>query len=495
MSVGNSRRFRLLALLCAGAAVASPAQEPRSSRRERLQKEDIRAAAEWLRRNDPFADHFTVLDKRRAAGDYSLLVLRADPDLAIRKQAPEEVLRGAGTVGIFLVHGATNQIHMVLDLKPLHALPPAAPEIAHAGERDAVLDLWGDYNMYLGSIKYVYDIAKRRITYKLPFFRLIFRDSTVIDSKIYYLGLGKCNYFENFECRDYALGLEQFSPDEKPRYELTGIPKISAYGPKRKLVVGRHGIRVGEPCGGAGSRPPPVRHPDLPELRHTVPSCYAFRRQNAWFVVWNEYSRPPGYDTKRSGVFWIPDRGSSRFYPVPTPDVATWRRLRRAVIEAFGWRPEAMYIHNHIGPFAREEDRLWFAGTFYDGEGHSGVGNLGWFDLRTRSYHVWYPPELAPWSATALLVEKESIWIGLAERPEGAPRSGGIVRYDRATGQFSRVDIPAVVHCIDRFGDALYVGTSGAIYVLRDDVVSVLSVEPVAPRRWDLVVRRLELSP
>jgi len=69
------------------------------------------------------------------------------------------------------------------------------------------------------------------------------------------------------------------------------------------------------------------------------------------------------------------------------------------------------------------------------------------------------------------------------------------VRYDRATGQFSRVDIPAVVHCIDRFGDALYVGTSGAIYVLRDDVVSVLSVEPVAPRRWDLVVRRLELSP
>ncbi len=494
MVATNTSRVRLLALVCAGAALGSPAQEPRSSRFERLQKEDIRAAAEWLQRNDPFADHFTVVDKRQAAGDYSLLVLRAYPDLAIRKQAPEEALRGAGSVGVFLVYGATNQIHMVLDLKPLHALPPAAPQIAHAGERDAVLDLWGDYNMHLGSLKYVYDIAKRRITYKLPFFRLIFRDSTVIGSKIYYLGLGDCRHFENFECRNYALGLEQFSPDEKPRYELTGIPEISAYGPKRKLVVGRRGIRVGEPCGGSESRPPPVEHPDLPELRHTVPSCHAFRRQNAWFVVWNEHSAPPGYATTRSGVFWIPDRGSSRFYPVPTPDGATWRRFRFAERPP-GWWPTEVNIENHIGAFAREEDRLWFAGAFYDGEGHSGVGNLGWFDLPTRSYHIWYPPELAPWSATALLVEKESIWIGLAERPEGALRSGGILRYDRATGQFSRVDIPAVVQCIDRFGDALYVGTSGAIYVLRDGAVSVLSVEPVAPRRWDLVVRQPELSP
>lgn len=475
------RAVRVLAFVCGGAAVGSPAQEPWSNRFERLQKEDIRAAAEWLRRNDPYADHFTVEDKRHAAGDYSVLALRGYPDPAIRKQAPEEALRGGGSLGVFLVYGAANQVYMVLDFRPLHALPPGAPRIAHAGEQDAVVDLWGDYDIYLGSIKYGYDLRKRRTTYKVPFVRLTFRDGTVIGTKIYYLALGDCTLPESFECRNYALGLERFSPGEKPRYELTVAPAMPDYGSKR--------------CSESASQPPPVEHPDLPGLRHTVPSCYAFRGKDGWFVIWNEESAPRGYEMRQSGVFWVPDRGGGRFYPVPRPDVGTWRRFRGPEMEPRGWTPERVYIQNHIGAFAREDDRLWFAGTFYDGEGASGVGNLGWFDLRTRRYHLLYPPELAPWSATALLVEKDAVWIGLVRRSEGAPLGAGILRYDRATGERMRFAFPATVQCIDRFGDAVYAGASGGIYVLQDGVVRILSVEPVAPRRWDLVVRSESLSP
>ncbi|HXG33288.1 MAG TPA: hypothetical protein VNJ11_07980 [Bryobacteraceae bacterium] len=479
-------RARRLVFVCAAAASGGPAQELWGSRFEQLQKEDIRAAAEWLRRNDPFADRFRVEDKRHAAGDYSLLALSGYPDPAIRKQAPEEALRGAGSLGVFLVYGPTNQVYMVLDLRPLHALPPGAPRIAYAGEQDAVVDLWGDYNMYLGSIKYVYDLRKRRTIYKLPFIRLTFGDSTIIGPRIYYLGLGGCASSEVFECRNYALALEQFAPGEKPRYELTEVPAIPAYGPKRKLALSKRGITVGESCG--GSQPPPVEHPDFPGLRHTVPPCYAFRWRDGWYIIWNEESAPRGYGARRSGVFWVPDRGRGRFYPLPVPDVATWRRFRGAEMEPWD-------IQNHFGAFAREGDRLWFAGTFYDGEGASGVGNLGWFDLDTRSYQLWYPPELAPWSATALFVEKDAVWIGLVQRPEGALLGGGILRYDRTTGQFTRIAVPALVNSMDRFGGAVYTGASGGIYLLRDGSVTMLSVEPVAPERWDLVVRTPSLSP
>lgn len=72
---------------------------------------------------------------------------------------------------------------------------------------------------------------------------------------------------------------------------------------------------------------------------------------------------------------------------------------------------------------------------------------------------------------------------------------GGILRYDRTTGQFTRIAVPALVNSMDRFGGAVYAGASGGIYVLRDGSVTMLSVEPVARERWDLVVRTLSLSP
>ena len=50
-------------------------------------------------------------------------------------------------------------------------------------------------------------------------------------------------------------------------------------------------------------------------------------------------------------------------------------------------------IWSDIGPFVLSATKIWFASTFYDGEGVSGVGAVGTFDVPARKYQMRYLPE------------------------------------------------------------------------------------------------------
>ena len=77
-------------------------------------------------------------------------------------------------------------------------------------------------------------------------------------------------------------------------------------------------------------------------------------------------------------------------------------------------------IENEIGPYALAGAKLWFANSFYDSEGVSGVGAIGTFDFAARKYEMRYLPEIAPWSGSAMLLDGDDLWFGLMRRPEGA---------------------------------------------------------------------------
>lgn len=142
-----------------------------------------------------------------------------------------------------------------------------------------------------------------------------------------------------------------------------------------------------------------------------------------------------------------------------------------------------------------EGSTLWFANDFYDGEGLSGVGAIGSFNVNTAEYRMEYLPEIAPWSGSAILLDGDDVWVGLMRRPEGAPYGAGLLRYNRRTGAVLRYPFPDLVHSIDRFGDALYLGTSRGLYLLRGGELTHLRFEPVAEGRWSMVVRRLPAAP
>ncbi|HYO84757.1 MAG TPA: hypothetical protein VES20_25370 [Bryobacteraceae bacterium] len=130
-----------------------------------------------------------------------------------------------------------------------------------------------------------------------------------------------------------------------------------------------------------------------------------------------------------------------------------------------GYTRESSTIREEVGPTQREGERLWFARSFCDGEGTTGVGGFGYRDKRTGKLHLWSPPEIADWSASALLVAPDAVWIGLVHFGEWGATGGGLLRFDRQSELVSITEVPDIVGSIRRDGDRMLLETEfgGAI--------------------------------
>jgi hypothetical protein len=159
-----------------------------------------------------------------------------------------------------------------------------------------------------------------------------------------------------------------------------------------------------------------------------------------------------------------------------------------------GYSAGSARIEEAIGAFQRDGNRLWIAKTFYDGEGATGVGAIGSFDGSGR-YTFLQIPELFDWSVQAMLVEPEAIWAGRVRHPEGADWSGGLLRYDRKTRQVRLYDVPDVIHAIARVGDAVYLGTSHGLYVIKNGEKTRYRAEPNINGRFVPVAEVLTPEP
>jgi hypothetical protein len=180
---------------------------------------------------------------------------------------------------------------------------------------------------------------------------------------------------------------------------------------------------------------------------------------------------PPGQPHQGSGIYVISTAGRKQFFPVPIPTMAVHRK-------AVPDKQAPGEIQNDIGPFVLDGTKVWFTNTFYDGEGLSGVGAVGAFDIPTRKYEIRCLPEIAPWSGSAILLDGEDLWVGLMRRPEGASYGTGLLRYNTRTGAIAKYAVPDYIYTIDRLGGTLYCGTSHGLYTVRDDKLTQLRFEP-----------------
>jgi hypothetical protein len=132
-------------------------------------------------------------------------------------------------------------------------------------------------------------------------------------------------------------------------------------------------------------------------------------------------------------------------------------------------------------------DLLWFGITFYDGEGISGIGGAGYFDTRENQFHIKHYAGIVDWSATALLVENDDLWVALARQPEGSAMPGGLARIARRSGNVTKYDVPAIIRQIVRWNHSIYMGTSDGIFVWSEGKLNHLSFEPDLSGRYRLV--------
>jgi hypothetical protein len=149
-------------------------------------------------------------------------------------------------------------------------------------------------------------------------------------------------------------------------------------------------------------------------------------------------------------------------------------------------------LEEEPGPHQIAGSRIWFGKVFYDGEGRSGVGGLGYFDTTTTQYGFLQVSGLADWSVSAILVEEDAAWIGLVDQGEGEDNAGGLIRYDFKSGTSRTLPIEEVVHHIVRWKDRLYVATKNGAYLVQENrLVKRYRVEPDIANRFVIVTENL----
>lgn len=157
--------------------------------------------------------------------------------------------------------------------------------------------------------------------------------------------------------------------------------------------------------------------------------------------------------------------GAVKRFPLPESTYDEFSAARPGRVRN-GYLRESTTIDEKIGPCQMFDGTLWFAKTFYDGEGNTGVGGFGYFDTAARSYQFFSPPEIRDYSVTALLVEPDVAWLGLAAHGDWGGVGGGVLQFDRTTQAVKRLPLREIAGEIVRVGDRLLIATAtgGALF-------------------------------
>lgn len=193
------------------------------------------------------------------------------------------------------------------------------------------------------------------------------------------------------------------------------------------------------------------------------------------YLMWNDDVSANAYrGEKRSGIY--ESSGTTiKFYPLPQPPWELFAKYQPERVK-LGYTKDSTVIKNEVGPYQLVGNKILFGLRFYDGEGHTGVGGYGQFDIETKEYELKYLPEIAASSVSALYVEDGLLWMGLYGQPEGAPYSGGLVSYDRKSGYVSSYPIRGMVNVIRKWGDRVYVGTSTGITIVSSGTITTATL-------------------
>lgn len=152
--------------------------------------------------------------------------------------------------------------------------------------------------------------------------------------------------------------------------------------------------------------------------------------------------------------------GGTKYYPLPQSTYNEYKRLRPEEQRTNSITAATYQRQEVIGPSQVEGDKIWFGNNYYDGEGETGLGTFGYFDTATRKYTLFSPPEVAPWELSAILVEPDSVWLGLDSFTEDVSTvPDGLVRWDRATHTVHFYPLEFAITKIRREGSALRLET------------------------------------
>ena len=414
-----------------------------------LQKEDVHAIQLVLKERDASLDWVEVVAKKGVVGTTdSIMVVDAAPTELWAGTSKRTPVLQKTQIWVFVVSGTGNQVRLILDFYPLRDLV-GNPTLEEPAEHSAYLHFHKSYGMYDGSVKYIYDLSSKtpvqKIRYGILALTSVAREKTKENTKLRYLASFRpiAGVPVGWKERDAIITITPAAGDLLPEYEIVDAPaQENTYRDPTPLRV----------AGGES------------------------------VIVANQ--TPPGRGDEHLAIFVVDKSGTKQMFSPPLPSMDFYRKTLPV-------KQPPLEMESDIGPFVLSGRKIWFASTFYDGEGVSGIGAIGTFDIPTRKYQMRYLPEIVEWSGSSILLDGNDLWIGLKRRPEGADYGGGLLRYNTKTGAARKYSIPDVIYTIDRVGNALYCGSSHGLYMVRDDQLTQLRFEPDSKGKLIMLAREV----
>jgi len=127
---------------------------------------------------------------------------------------------------------------------------------------------------------------------------------------------------------------------------------------------------------------------------------------------------------------------------------------------------------NEIGPYLIENGEVVFGISFYDGEGSTGLGGIGFYDLIKKTYNINYIKEIADKSIGKMFFYKNELWSTLYQGGEGADYHYGVMKYNIDSEKYQVYDIPGKVDVIISWKDFVFVNTSKGFYQINDGLIT-----------------------
>lgn len=457
--------------------------------------EDFRPFVKFFHAVNPAIAEFHVVDQRKIDRQFSVVVLRGTVPREEWVYSGDfvEVARQE-LFGVFIADSARQKPVLGLDVFPTKRILDYEVRVEHAGRENFVVSRQGaTYGDVPDRVKYFYDPTLPNLIKKIEYMPPYVRSEVEFGGRLYFFGTVDTDRSIIIQL---SVNRRISSAKVEVIEEIAGgeIPLIvQARREKAQLVLQSEAQEfvLSDDAWTTKSRP---FRPDvdgawyaahIPEFGPVPTRAELARMEDRtletqtrdegklkFFVCAPDYLCPEA----NAGIVEFSESRRA-FHPLPQPTFDTFERYRPRRTRD-GYTRQNTQIREEVGPIQLVGDRIWFGGTFYDGEGITGVGGFGHFHMPTRKFRFHHYHEIADWSASAMLVEQDAIWLGLVRRPEGDLYPGGLVRFDRKTGTFVKFDVPAVINKIVRAEEAIYLGTSARIFGLVGGEIIQWEFEP-----------------
>jgi len=456
---------------------------------------------------------FHMLDKRKINLNYSVILVRGTVPLnKLNYELDIEQLLRQETFGIFIVDNLSNNHYITIDIFASKRFFDYSVTIEKVSEHYLIISREGaTYGDQYDKVKYFYNLEEKKVLNKISYQGMNIYSIIEFKKSLYFLGTddNKTTIITRLKSPQNNHNPDGYEIIDKINGEK--IPFIySVKKEETKLILtsdsneyvfakGNWNIAKNPEPDLFKYNPGSGKILNLPFLHFWVPLFRVNQNllyepiSNRRFLVWNSKISTNSYGgEKSSGIYEITNDGY-QFYMLPNPEYELFKKYRPKRVSN-GYAEDHTTIEIEIGPFQLFDKKIWFGTSFYDGEGKTGVGGIGYFDVDTKNYHVTYYKEMADWSSSSIYVDKQYIWLGLVYHPEGRDYPSGLVRYNRKEETIRKYAIPQIINVIYKFGNSLYLGTSEGIYTLSNEKIKYIGFDFDGDHKYSFYFKNLYIK-